>query len=180
MRRIAYLLALLLPATASGEWRSIDGSTFDFEAGFEGEPLPGSFPVFDVRIDFDTADVENGRLVVSVALVDADMGDEEMNAVLADPAWFDSARYGVARFASEEIAANEHGYVAKGELDLKGTTKPISVPFAWTETGDSASMEGTFALRRTDFDVGSGEWSTGDAIGLDVTLSFVIRLERVD
>ena len=40
-------------------------------------------------------------------------------------------------------------------------------------------MTGEFSLRRTDFGVGSGEWSTGDSIGLEVRLAFDIPLSHV-
>ena len=46
--------------------------------------------------------------------------------------------------------------------------------------GKRASMQGELTLRRTDFNVGSGEWSTGESIGLDVTLRFNVQLEPCD
>lgn len=169
--------ALLVPSIANADWRSTNDSTLVFEVSFEGEPLQGTFPVFTVELDFDPGRPAEGRLVVIVDVDEGDMGDEEMNDVLDDPAWLDAEHYAVARFESSNISAKgERSYLATGDLNLKGKTKSVEVPFEWQRDGNSASMQGTFALRRTDFDVGSGEWSTGDAIGLDVVVTFDVEL----
>ena len=121
---------------------------------------------------------EKGRLEVTVYLAGADMGDPDMNAIIADPIWFDVVEFPRAKFQSNSIEkTGPETFVARGVLDLKGIQKRVEVPFNWSEWGNSAQMSGNFALRRIDFDVGSGEWATGDAIGLDVALKFAILLE---
>ena len=171
---VPFLAGAASPVT-SGEWCSADPSTFSFKTTFESEVLPGEFRVFDVRY------TEAAGLHVTVDLAAADMGDADMNEVLADPAWFGTETFPEAEFAADEIITTGAGrFVAEGVLDLKGVQQPVAVPFAFAESEDSASMQGELSLRRTDFDVGSGEWSTGEAIGLDVRLVFDIRLERCD
>ena len=156
---------------AAAEWCSTESGTFTFETTFEGEALPGEFRSFDVRY------VEASELRVTVDLAAADMGDPDMNDVLADPAWFGTA-HPEAVFEADSIRETEAGqFVAEGMLDLKAVEAATAVPFRWRADGDGASMQGEFTLRRTDFNVGTGEWSTGESIGLDVTLRFDIALE---
>ena len=173
------LLVFGLPAMAA-EWRSTSDSEFTFEVSFEGEPLPGSFRTFDVEIDFDPNAPETASLRVTVDLTAADMGDPDMNAVLFDPAWFDTEQFAEAVFSSDRIVAVDDGFAASGALDLKGSQGSVVVRFAWVQSMDSATMQGAFVIRRTDFDVGEGEWANGDSIGLDVTLEFDVRLEPKD
>lgn len=176
------VFALFACSGAMGaDWHSTDDSTFSFETTFEGEPIGGNFGRFDVRFDFDPAVPGEARLVVTVGLAAADMGDADMNAVLFDEAWFDTARFDTAEFESNSIEKQpEQGFVAVGSLKLKGFERTVSVPFSWSCSGDTARMRGEFSLDRTDFDVGTGEWSTGDTIGLEVRLVFDVSLEPAD
>ena len=178
-----YLIPILLVAVPSSaaEWQMQPGSEFTFEATFEGVPTPGRFAGFELDLYFDPDNPDDARLRVTVDLAAADMGDPEMNAVLADPAWFDSATSPEAVFDSKDIDERPDGeFVANGILELKSTRQAVAVPFAWCESADGARMRGELVLERTDFDVGSGEWATDDSIGVDVLLRFDIRLEQRD
>ena len=169
-------IVISLPVYAA-EWRSTEASELTFEVTFEGAPLPGRFRDFDVSLNFDPAALESARLRVTVDLRAADMGDPDMNDVLFDPAWFDIQDFTSAVFVSETISEQAPGkYIATGSLDLKGVTRSVAVPFSWVRSGDEATMRGGLVLMRTDFDVGSGEWATGDAIGIDVILDFTVQL----
>lgn len=163
------------------EWHSTDDSTFAFETTFEGEPIGGDFGRFDVRFDFDSAAPGEAQLVVTVGLAAADMGDADMNAVLFDEAWFDTARFDTAVFESNDIEKqSEQEFTAVGTLKLKGMEGPVTVPFVWSCSDGKARMRGEFNVKRTDFGIGTGEWSTGETIGLDTRLTFDIKLEQAD
>lgn len=183
MARTLPLLVTLfcaLPCQAA-QWCSTDASTLRFETTFEGETLPGEFTSFTVRFAFDPARPRDGRLEVDVKLAAADMGDPEMNAVLFDPVWLDVDRYSQATYLSHEIDGPDDGrFVASGRLELKGNEHPVELRFRWDQSGDAASMAGEARLTRTDFDIGTGEWATGDSIGLEVRLDFDVQLETCD
>lgn len=174
---IAAFFAVVSPAQAD-EWRSAENSEFGFEAIFEGVATPGKFTHFLVVLDLDPACAGNNKLRVTVDLTAADMGDPDMNAVLYEPAWFDTEHYAEAVFESSDIVEQSPGqFLATGMLDLKGARKTVAVPFSWTRSTDGASMKGELSLDRTRFDVGSGEWASDDAIGINVKLVFTVQLE---
>ena len=176
----SFFIALSLPVCAA-EWHDTEGSEFFFTTTFEGVATPGEFKEFDVAFDFDPVDPGAGKLCVRVDLSGADLGDPEMNAVLFDPVWFDLEQFAQAMFISDEIKLLSPGqFLAVGELDLKGTVRKVAVPFSWVDSGHEATMRGEFLLQRSDFDVGSGEWASADAIGIDVSLSFTVRLVHDD
>ena len=173
-------IAISLPVCAA-EWRSTEDSEITFQVTFEGEPILGEFRDFDVNLDFDSARLDSARLRVTVDLRAADMGDPDMNDVLFDPAWFDVQQFNEAVFVSDAITEQSPGeFIATGTLDLKGTVRSVAVPFSWTRSGHQATMQGGLVLKRTDFDVGSGEWATDDAIGIDVKLDFTVQLLSED
>lgn len=181
--RIIVITPLLFAAlqTNAAEWRMLAESEFTFEATFEETVLPGRFGNFDLTLVFDPDNPGADQLLVTVDLAGATMDDPDIDAAIAGPEWFHIATFRLARFASEEIVAMSPGhYVATGELDLKGIRKKVDVPFTWSPSGNRAEMAGEFVLQRTDFDIGSGEWSDGKTIGLSVRLVFNVHLERDD
>jgi len=179
--RLLSIISLSLSALSANAdtWRMGENSILTFESTFEGSPLPGHFRHFDVSLDFDPANPCTGHLVVSVDLASADMDDPDINAAIAEPAWFDVAGFPQAVFDGAKIVAEtQDAFVASGELILKGVSRVVEVPFTWSESGNSGEMRGEFTLRRSDFDIGSGEWSSGEQIGIDVRLQFSVHLER--
>ena len=183
LTRDATLILLVLaaaPARAT-EWRMLENSEFTFETKFEGASAPGRFEQFDLILEFDPENPEAALLEVTVSLAGADMGDPDMNTIIADPVWFDVASFPQAVFESDRIEQTGLGeFVATGILNLKGISQDVAVPFSWSDDGLRGDMRGQFALQRIDFNVGSGEWASGDAIGIEVQLQFDIRLERAE
>ncbi len=177
---LSLLIALVMIAPAqANEWLSTADSQFRFETTIEGVTTPGEFTRFQVTFNFEPTSHDDSHLRVTVDLTAADLGDPEMNAVLFDPAWFDTEHFVEAVFESCDIIERSSGeYLANGTLDLKGTRKLVAVPFSWASAGDTATMGGELLLDRTEFDVGSGEWASDDAIGSQVKLVFALQLEH--
>ena len=181
MKRFAVLLVLILsaPGALAEEWHMQEGSELLFKATWEGEAVPGRFRTFDVQLDTDDGKVVGSTLTVAVQLDGADMDDPDMNEAIVGEEWFAVNQHPVATFTSDAVedAANG-GFLAPGHLELKGIRLPVSVPFQWSESGDSAEMSGEIVIDRTRFNVGSGEWASGDTIGIDVRVSFTVLLQK--
>lgn len=179
--RIAGLLASTLAASGAlaDEWRMQGEGELLFEPTWEGEPVPGRFEKFDVRLDTCEGGVAGSELKVTVNLDSADMDDPDINEAIAGAEWFAVDEHPVATYTSDSVGeAADGGYLAAGHLELKGVRLPVSVPFQWSASGDRAEMRGELTIDRTRFDVGSGEWSDGDTIGTEVRVSFDVILER--
>ena len=75
----------------------------------------------------------------------------------------------------------KENFIAEGSLNLKGVSEPVNVPFVWqpdTQNPDRATMSGQLVLKRSDFSIGIGDWSSGDQIGIDVRVSFTLEMQR--
>jgi len=174
---LAALLFACSVHAGAAQWCSTEEKSLTFETTFEQEALPGEFRRFEVRLDFDPGSLDAAMLEVTVDLTAADMGDPDMNAVLFDEAWFDIGTFERATFTSDAIRELSPGqYLATGTLELKGARRTVEVPYTWEQSGGHARMHGELSLRRTDFGVGTGEWATGDSVGLDVSLAFDVQL----
>jgi len=165
--------------TYAVDWVRSGGGEFTFEVTFEGIATQGTFEEFDIVMNFDRRKLDKSRLRVSVDLKGADMYDPETNAGIAGPDWFDVSRFPQAVFESERIEMGVPGqYLATGILNLKGVNETVTVPFSWIGGAQRAFIRGEFVVLRNIFNVGSGEWATGDPVGLEVKLKFDLTLKR--
>lgn len=181
MKNIVSLLVSALAASSvlADEWRMQDDGELLFEPTWEGEVVPGRFTGFDVRLDTGEGSIAGSKLTVTVKLDSADMDDPDINEAIAGAEWFAISKFPVATYTSEKIeAAADGGYLAAGHLDLKGVRLPVTVPFRWVESGDTAAMSGEVVIDRTRFEVGSGEWASDEPIGTAVRVRFSVALER--
>ena len=181
MRRIASLLvsALAAPGALADEWRMQEDGELLFQPTWEGDVVPGRFDDFDVRLDTGEGGIAGSELEVTVRLGSADMDDPDINEAIAGAEWFAVSKFPVATYTSDKIEeAADGAYLSAGHLELKGLRLPVTVPFQWAESGDSAAMSGEVVIDRTRFEVGSGEWASDEPIGTAVRVRFRVTLER--
>lgn len=190
MSKIAFCLAGLSAAAClhqaqAAEWKmdAGAGNRLEFIATFEQAPATGVFKDFDVRVDFDPDKPAGGHLDVSIRVASADMASVDINKAIATRDWFDFARYPQAEFHAGDIRrvsgdASTGRYLARGILALKGVPQPVEVPFTWSAAGTAATLEGEFALKRTAFGIGTGEWAATDTVGADVKVKFRVKLSK--
>jgi len=182
----AILLSPLLfcQSSLADQWQSVlTNSKLNYEVTFQGLPIDGRFTQFSV--DYSPAE----KLLVKVAVDSADMSDDELNREIAGVDWFDVGRFDQAVFSSNHLITNsfvaesnsKERFIAEGSLNLKGVSEPVNVPFTWqpdAQNPDRATMSGELVLKRSDFSIGIGDWSSGDQIGIDVSVSFVVEMQR--
>jgi polyisoprenoid-binding protein YceI len=168
------------PAQAADWKMDAASSRLEFAATYERTAAPGVFREFDTRLHFDADKPAEGRLDVTIVVQSADMSNADVNKAISGAEWFDFARFPRAEFHATEIRRTAAGrYLARGSLSLKGVQQAVEVPFAWSETGDTAKMEGEFTVKRVAFGIGTGEWASASVIGADVMIRFSVRLRKV-
>ena len=157
--------AAQLPALSGDDvWTmNADKSKLEFTADYNGE-FTAEFESFSVAIKLDPAAPQTGEIHAIVDLSSLRAGNSDVRANLPTPAWFDTKAHPVATFVSKDISGgSDTGFRAKGDITLKGITKPSTLTFTLSETGNSAIADGTFTLDRTDFNVGTGSDFTDES-----------------
>jgi polyisoprenoid-binding protein YceI len=154
----------------AGNWEIVaERSRLGFTATFQGAEFEGEFHRYEADLTFDPADLEHSRFEVTVDVTSADTGSSDLNEGMALPEWFDFKRHARAAFVTSAIRrVGDSRYEALGALTIKGVRREVSLPFTWVRSGNHATIEGKTMLRRTDFNLGEGEWASDDALGLDV------------
>lgn len=171
------------PATTpmqAGNWDiQPEGSHIKFSALQEGKAFTGEFQDFSGTIFFDPAAPQDGSVMIAIPLKSVDAGSNDRNSTLPEKIWFSTKAYPTAVYTSSDISAQGDGFLAKGELALKGMTVPLNLPFNLDIDGDMAVMTSTVEMDRTKWNVGEAPWDTDEWVSRNVSLDLQVTAKRI-
>ncbi|WP_295363393.1 YceI family protein, partial [Arenimonas sp.] len=99
------------------------------------------------------------RFDVRIELASASTDNEERDAMLVGPEFFNAGTRPEARYVATAFRAlGGDRYVAEGELTLNGVTRKVPLTFRW-QPGATTVLEGEATLARLAFKVGEGDWA---------------------
>ena len=176
-----------IPANATGTY-SIDKthSEVGFQVRHFVSKVRGSFGDFTGTIQVDAAKPEASRVEFTVKVSSIDTNEPKRDAHLRSADFFDAEKHPEIRFVGKKIApAGEGKYDVTGDLTMRGVTKEVTLPVAFTGLlktpfGDErAGFETSLTLNRKEFGI---SWNKaldqgGFMLSDDVTIS--INLETV-
>ena len=154
--------------------------------GFEVEHIVSTF-----RGRFEEYDVElaDGRLAGTVDVPSVKVYDENLEAHLQSPEFFDAERHPQLRFESRGITIEPDGAVTvEGDLTIKGTTKPVTATGRYVHVeadmggGERIGLRLETTVDRREFGL---DWNAplpkgGFALGNDVTLVVALELVKAE
>ncbi|WNH53090.1 YceI family protein [Stenotrophomonas oahuensis] len=153
------------------------GSHLAFATKYDGEVFTGSFPGFTTTVSFDPANPAAGKLDVTIPLARAVSGNSDRDSTLQGADFFNVAKFATARYtASGFTKTGENEYVAKGTLELRGVSKPVTFTFEWKD-GANPVLKGKATVKRLDFGVGGGDWADTKTIPDETAISTVVTLK---
>jgi len=136
-------------------------------------PVDGKFKKFTAQLDFDPSKPTAGSANISINTASYDLGDESYNKQAADKDWFDTAHFPTATFASTAIApAGGTRFNVSGKLTIKGKSQNVTVPVTVTSQGATQTFDGSLPIKRTQFDIGTGEWKDTSVVADEVVIKF--------
>lgn len=175
---VAACAALTAFGASAGDWTVVaDSSAVNFSALQQGSRFNGKFDEFEAAISFDPSNPKSGSIVGVVQTASVATRDYDRDATLQDPDWFDSTSHPEARFESQSIEKTDGGFVANGELTIKGKTNPAQMAFTWEGDDSAAHFVGTMKINRFDYNVGQG-WNDTSWIGQDVDVEVDLDLTQ--
>lgn len=182
MRSVLLFTALALGAVSAraGDWVQAPGSSLVFAGTYQGEVFSGHFPGFRTRLRFDPAELESARLDVDIPLAGVTTGNPDYDGEMRGAAFFDVGRYATARYTASGFRALEDGrYAADGVLQLRGTSRPVTLTFAWEE-GEQPVLSGRATVDRLDFGIGDGMWADTSIIPAGISISTRVVFRPAD
>lgn len=138
-------------------------------------PVDGKFKKFSAQLTFDPAKPTAGSANVSIDTASYDLGADDYNKQAQGKEWFDSASFPAATFVSSAIApAGGSQYRITGKLTIKGKSQTVVVPVTITQQGATQTFDGSLPIKRSQFDVGTGEWKDTSVVADEVVIRFHI------
>ena len=165
------LLFLALPGFAQPVW-SVKSSAITFKIKNAGFTVDGSFQGFMGEVVFEGGKLAESHIQASVETKTLNTGIGLRDNHLRKEDYFGAEKY-------PKITMKSTGFVSKGgnnyegtfQLTIKAVTKSVSVPFAFTETGNTGIFKGSFTINRRDFGVGGNSWTISDNTTIEINLS---------
>jgi polyisoprenoid-binding protein YceI len=163
----------------TGVW-SLDKihSTIGFEIPYLAGTFRGQFTDVDARVD------EKG-LTGSARVASIDVKDENLSAHLQSPEFFDAESHPELKFESREIERSGEQITVRGDITIRGVTKPVELTGTVSEPLTDYADRERFGLKletavdRTEFGVNwnaplpSGEPALQNEVKLVAELYFI-------
>jgi polyisoprenoid-binding protein YceI len=136
-----------------------------------------------------TAGEDGTRLAGTVRVASVDVKDENLEAHLQSPEFFDAQLHPELRFESRELTIGEDGNVTlAGELTVKGITKDVTAHGRYVHVeadmagGERIGLQLEATVDRREFGL---NWNAplptgGFALGNDVTLVVALELVKAE
>ena len=180
LRALLPLLGMLLiamdPAAAQGVL--FDKSEIRFVAKQMGVNVEGRFRTWKANVAFLPKDLAKSKAEFDIDLGSIDLASEDSEKEVRDRLWFDTAKFPVAHFASTSIRdLGGDKYEIAGQLALKGIKRETVVPIVLKKDAAGNSVaEGSFTLKRLDYNIGEGLWADTDTVRNEVVVRVRIAL----
>jgi polyisoprenoid-binding protein YceI len=139
-----------------------------------GKELIGNFKGAKGEVKFDEKDLDNSSVNCTIDVSTVNTGMQTRDNHLQAPEWFDVAANPLASFVSTKITKADNGFVATGNLTLKGIMKEVTIPFTYEGTKEAGVFKGEFAIKRLDYNIGK----QGEDPGNDVILNLEIPVTK--
>ena len=159
-------------------WTVQPGGRVGFSVDNSGETVNGGFSRWTAKIVMDPDRPDSADIRVEIDLASATVGDAYQDGMLAGEEFFDTAAHPRAIFTAKGAErTGRNSYRAVGTLSMKGASRPQSIRFTLSGTGDSRKVAGSASIARLPFGVGNGESSGGLAPRVAVTFQFNARAQ---
>ncbi len=120
----------------------------------------GSFGKVDAKIDLDSADIAKSTVEATIDVTTVDTGVEARDKDLRGTNFFDVDKYPTAKFTSTAVSKNSAGLTVVGNLELHGTTVPVTLmvegptgPITARGGKEHSGFSATTTLSRTAFGI---------------------------
>ena len=146
-----------LTIAPAGTWRL---DPVHSSVGFEVDYLAGTFKGDFREVDATLAvEGESARLEGAAKVASVDVKDENLATHLQSPDFFDTERHPELRFTAEDLDLDGEAVTVKGEITIKGVTKPVALAGTVTPPLEDYSgnerivLKLTTVIDRTEFGV---------------------------
>jgi polyisoprenoid-binding protein YceI len=141
--------------------------------------------LFKGRLDAFDARLSNGTLTGTADVASIKVEDENLNAHLLSPDFFDAARFPQVSFTSTDLRREGDTLVVEGELEIRGTRKPVRLTGTISgpielPNGARLGVNLETVIDRTNFGLNWNMELPGGGVALENEVTLTADLELVN
>lgn len=171
----AALIVSLCSFTLFDSWTIPAGAKADFRIRHFPGYVHGSMKFKDSKIVFDPQFPEKGKMDVTLEVGSIKTGIGMRDKHLRSDDFFDAEKYPLISFHSRQIRrVRDSSFNVAGDLTIRDVTKPVEIPFNFSQDSNKALFKGNFQINRFDFKVGENEKKAGGEI-VDILLEIPVE-----
>jgi polyisoprenoid-binding protein YceI len=187
---VVLLMLVLLLNAAFGQVQIYNIDKVHSQIGFEVthmviSEVQGEFKDYEVSLMFDKDNLANSTVEARIKVASIDTDEQKRDDHLKSADFFDAGNHPEIVFKSKKIEKKGDGYVAYGDLTIRGASKEVALPFEvkgpvkdpWENTRIGIKAELT--INRQDFGISwnktldAGGVVVGDEVGIGIKTEFI-------
>ena len=130
-----------------------------------GVNVDGNISGVKGSIDWNAADVTKTTVQLTADVNTINTGIKKRDDHLKKDDFFDVQKHPELTFKSTKVTSMATGgFMAEGNLTIKGITKPVTIPFNVGIAGNQYTFKGEFTIDRRGFEVGGSSMTMGDNV----------------
>jgi polyisoprenoid-binding protein YceI len=171
-KQILAASAIILTMPITGNWKVDTTNTkVNFTVHGPFGTVHGSFTGLEATINFNEKSLSGSSIEASIDAKTVSTGVSLRNSDLRNKEeWLNTDKYPRISFKSKKIEKTDKGFKASGDLTIKGITKPVNVPFTFTNKESMGVFAGQFTINRSDYNLGKPGGSVGSVITIILTV----------
>ncbi len=182
MKKILLIAAFLIvaPFAAHAETLKVDvvHSSVTFKVRHFFSNVNGKFGKFNVKLDFDAANLEKSKVEARIFVASVDTNNKKRDGHLQNADFFDAPKHPRLIFKSTAVKkTGDNTMDIMGDLTIRGITKSVVLKAAYNGSMKNPQTQkthhgftATLTINRHDFKVSYGK----GIVGADVTISLDI------
>lgn len=144
---------------------------------FDTRSTNGTFSSMKGTVSFSPEDLANSKITAEVDANSIDTGNKTKNGHVKGEDWLNTAKFPTIKFTSTSFQKETEGYSVKGNLELHGVTKEVTIPFKYVEAGNKGTFSGSFKINRSDYGV-KGAGMKASFVGEEVEIMFEVPTSK--
>ncbi len=137
-----------------------------------GINVKGHFDQISISQKFDPEDLVNSMFEVSIPSITIDTGIKGRDRHLRKAKYFDVENHPNITFKSTIVEKAQTGFLLKGELKIKETTKSIEIPFSIEDSEQGKFLKGYVEIDRRDYGVGKNHLIMGNKVKIYIEVPY--------
>lgn len=143
-------------------------SKVQFDIKNAGFLVKGSLSDLDAKINFDKANPEDSFFEASVKVSTINTNNFLRDAHLKQSDYFWVSEHPLITFQSDTVEKTKEGFLATGQLKIKGISQKVSLPFQVRHKGRQIVFQGNLTLNRLDYKIGSRSFILDNKVKIDI------------